>query len=58
MAAAGALGEYNGKFMIDQHVLRGGSCFTPPHHLRATYRNFWPADTRFQVTGIRLARDA
>jgi ergothioneine biosynthesis protein EgtB len=55
--AAGALGEYNGKFMIDQHVLRGGSCFTPRGHVRATYRNFWPADTRFQVTGIRIARD-
>lgn len=57
-AGAGALGEYNGKFMIDQHVLRGGSCFTPPGHVRPTYRNFWPADTRFQVTGVRLARDA
>ena len=55
--AVGALGEYNGKFMIDQHVLRGGSCFTPPDHLRVTYRNFWPADTRFQVTGVRLARE-
>ena len=44
--------------MIDQHVLRGGSCFTPPGHVRSTYRNFWPADTRFQVTGVRVARDA
>ncbi|MBP6842943.1 MAG: ergothioneine biosynthesis protein EgtB [Kofleriaceae bacterium] len=57
-AGPGALGEYNGKFMIDQHVLRGGSCFTPPGHVRSTYRNFWPADTRFQVTGVRVARDA
>ena len=54
--AAGALGEYNGKFMVDQRVLRGGSCFTPVGHARPTYRNFWPAGTRFQVTGVRLAR--
>ncbi len=57
-AAAGAIGEYNGKFMIDQQVLRGSSLFTPPGHSRPTYRNFWPARTRFQVTGLRIARQA
>jgi ergothioneine biosynthesis protein EgtB len=55
---AGALAEYNGKFMDNQRVLRGGSCATPREHFRLTYRNFWPAPTRFQFTGIRLARDA
>ncbi|MGE3182612.1 MAG: ergothioneine biosynthesis protein EgtB [Phycisphaerae bacterium] len=56
-AVPGALGEYNGKFMCDQYVLRGGSCATPASHIRATYRNFWPAATRFQFAGIRLVRD-
>ncbi len=56
-AYPGALSEYNGKFMIDQMVLRGGSEATPPGHLRPTYRNFFPAATRWQFAGIRLARD-